>query len=94
MNSSPQTLVEVPRLDMLVLNAGVMMCPYSETADGLEMQFGTNHIGHFFLVQQLMPLLEESHARVVTVSSSAHEMPYSGGIQFDQLDNNKGYDDM
>lgn len=82
----------VPQLDLLILNAGVMMCPYSETADGVELQFGTNHLGHFHLVQELMPALEESHARVVTVSSNAHEMGYSGGIRFNQLTNSEGYD--
>ena len=76
---------------MLILNAGVMACPYAETTDGLEMQFGTNHMGHFFLVQQLLPLLNP-HARVVTVSSSAHQHSYVEGIRFDQLNNNKGYD--
>lgn len=79
-------------MDILVLNAGVMMCPYSETTDGVEMQFGTNHLGHFHLVQELMPALEESHARVVTVSSNAHEMGYPGGIKFNQLTNSDGYD--
>ncbi len=81
----------VPQLDILVLNAGVMMCPYTETEDGVEMQFGTNHLGHFHLVQELLPSLEESHARVVTVSSNAHEMGYSGGIRFNQLTSSEGY---
>jgi NAD(P)-dependent dehydrogenase (short-subunit alcohol dehydrogenase family) len=82
----------VPRLDILLLNAGVMMCPYSETADGLEMQIGTNHVGHFFLTQQLMDSLKESHARVVTVSSSSHEMGYNEGIVFDRFFSGEGYD--
>lgn len=82
----------VPQLDLLILNAGVMMCPYSETADGVELQFGTNHLGHFHLVQELMPALEESQARVVTVSSNAHEMGYAEGIRFNQLTSNQGYD--
>jgi NAD(P)-dependent dehydrogenase (short-subunit alcohol dehydrogenase family) len=80
------------KLDMLILNAGVMACPYTETADGVEMQFGTNHLGHYFLTRQLMPVLESSKARVVTVSSNAHEMGYSGGIRFDQLTNSNNYD--
>lgn len=82
----------VPKLDVLILNAGVMMCPYSETADGVELQFGTNHLGHFHLVQELLPVLEESHARVVTVSSNAHEMGYPEGIKFNQLTSREGYD--
>lgn len=82
----------VPQLDLLILNAGVMMCPYSETADGVELQFGTNHLGHFHLVQELMAALEESQARVVTVSSNAHEMGYAEGIRFNQLTSSEGYD--
>lgn len=81
-----------PRLDMLILNAGVMACPYSETVDGFEMQFGTNHLGHFFLTEQLLPVLEESHARVVVVSSNAHEYGYAEGIRFNQLRSNESYD--
>ena len=45
------------RLDMLILNAGVMACPLSYTKDGFEMQIGTNHLGHFALVHNLLPFL-------------------------------------
>lgn len=79
-------------LDMLILNAGVMACPYMETADGVEMQFGTNHLGHFFLTKQLLPALEASKGRVVTISSNAHEFSYAEGIRFHQLTNNANYD--
>ena len=48
------------RIDLLVNNAGVMMCPYQKTADGLEMQIGTNHFGHFLLTELLLPLLKKS----------------------------------
>lgn len=62
-----------PQLDLLVNNAGVMVPPERhETADGFELQFGTNHLGHFALTGQLLPLLRASeHARVVSVSSVA-----------------------
>src|SRR6478735_9893682 len=61
-------------LDLLVNNAGVMTPPrYRETEDGFELQFGTNHLGHFALTGLLLPaLLESSAPRVVTVSSIAH----------------------
>lgn len=61
------------RVDMLVNNAGIMVPPsYSTTADGFELQIGTNHLGHFAWTAGLWPLLRESDARVVTVSSLAH----------------------
>lgn len=62
-----------PTIDILIANAGVMACPYSETTQGLECQFGTNHIGHFLFVCQLVPQLQQSQAaRVVILSSAAH----------------------
>jgi NAD(P)-dependent dehydrogenase (short-subunit alcohol dehydrogenase family) len=69
---------ELPRLDMLVLNAGVMVPPLSRTAQGFEMQFGVNHVAHMALTQQLLPKLKASGtaarpARVVAVASSAHQ---------------------
>ncbi len=64
-----------PRLDILVNNAGVMAVPESATADGFEMQFGTNHLGHYALTALLMgALLAAPAARVVTVTSTAHHM--------------------
>ena len=60
-------------IDILVNNAGVMACPLSRTEDGFEMQFGTNHLGHFALTAELMPLLAEgARKRIVTLSSRAH----------------------
>ncbi len=58
----------------LINNAGVMACPYSLTKDGFEMQMGTNHFGHFYLTQLLLPQLLKSKSRVVNVSSLAHAM--------------------
>ncbi len=63
------------RLDFLILNAGVMMCPLSRTKDGFETQIGTNHLGHFLLTRMLMPLLKENageEKRVIVVSSVGH----------------------
>jgi hypothetical protein len=71
------------KLDILINNAGVMALPYRETSDGFEMQFGTNHLGHFALTGRLLNrLLETPGARVVTVSSNLHEL---GKIDFDNL---------
>jgi NAD(P)-dependent dehydrogenase (short-subunit alcohol dehydrogenase family) len=71
------------RVDILVNNAGVMVPPYSKTEDGFELQFGTNHLGHFALTGLLLPLLLKSEkCRIVNVSSIAHR---SGNINFDDL---------
>ena len=71
------------RLDILINNAGVMIPPKSRTKDGFELQFGTNHLGHFALTGHLLPVLEKtSRSRVVTVSSIAHN---PGVIDFEDL---------
>lgn len=74
---------------ILVNNAGVMATPKSFTADGFELQFGTNHLGHFALTGLLLPNLHEAGAaRVVTLSSLAHKR---GRIDFDDLQSERGY---
>ncbi len=60
------------RLDVIIANAGVMACPEGRTADGFETQFGTNHLGHFVLVNRLRPLLAGGPARIVNLSSAGH----------------------
>lgn len=61
------------RIDLLINNAGVMACPQMQTADGFEMQFGTNHLGHFLLTKLLMPLVEKgSGKRIINLSSRGH----------------------
>jgi NAD(P)-dependent dehydrogenase (short-subunit alcohol dehydrogenase family) len=78
-----------PTLDVLLNNAGVMATPYLRTADGFELQFGTNHLGHFALTGLLFELLAKTPgARVVTVSSSAHRM---GVMRFDDPNWERGY---
>ncbi|XP_034029634.1 retinol dehydrogenase 13 isoform X2 [Thalassophryne amazonica] len=71
------------RLDILINNAGVMMCPKWVTEDGFETQMAVNHLGHFLLTNLLLPKLKNSApSRVVTVSSVAHR---GGQIKFDDL---------
>jgi NAD(P)-dependent dehydrogenase (short-subunit alcohol dehydrogenase family) len=60
------------RLDVIIANAGVMATPEGRTADGFETQFGTNHLGHFLLVNRLRPLLAGGPARIVNLSSAGH----------------------
>ena len=67
-------------LDVLVNNAGVAMTPHGHTADGFELQFGTNHLGHFALTNLLLPSIT---GRVVTVASGAHK---AGVLDLDDLD--------
>lgn len=69
------------KIDILINNAGVMATPFSHTADGFEMQFGTNHLGHFALTAELMPLIERGQTkRIVNLSSRGHHM---GPVNFD-----------
>jgi NAD(P)-dependent dehydrogenase (short-subunit alcohol dehydrogenase family) len=76
-------------LDLLINNAGVMVPPYTKTADGFELQFGTNHLGHFALTGRLLDqLLATPGARVVTVSSTAHKF---GRVKFDDLQSERSY---
>lgn len=78
------------RLDLLINNAGIMAIPFGKTADGFELQFGTNHLGHFALTGLLLQLiLHTPRARIITVSSGAHRF---GEIDFDNLNGEKGYD--
>jgi NAD(P)-dependent dehydrogenase (short-subunit alcohol dehydrogenase family) len=71
------------RLDLLINNAGVMVPPLSRTKQGFELQFGTNHLGHFALAGRLLPLVQRTaSARVVVVSSTAQSF---GHIDFDDL---------
>jgi NAD(P)-dependent dehydrogenase (short-subunit alcohol dehydrogenase family) len=77
------------RLDLLINNAGLMIPPYGTTADGFELQFGTNHLGHFAFTGLLLDrLLTVGGSRVVTVSSNAHRV---GRVNFDDLASRRRY---
>lgn len=84
-----------PRVDILINNAGVMFTPPGTTADGFELQFGVNHLGHFLLTTLLLPQLRAAaaasgDARVVTLSSEAHR---HWGIDLDDINfERRGYD--
>ncbi len=81
------------KLDAIICNAGIMALPKLEKAHGYELQFFTNHIGHFILVTGLLEQLTEA-GRVVMLSSDAHLQAPKGGIQFDNLDGSKSYSDF
>jgi WW domain-containing oxidoreductase len=78
------------RLDGIICNAGIMALPKLEKAHGYELQFFTNHIGHFILVTGLLGQLTDA-GRVVMLSSAAHQNAPREGIQFDNLSGDKGY---
>jgi NAD(P)-dependent dehydrogenase (short-subunit alcohol dehydrogenase family) len=79
------------KINGLINNAGVMQTPKQQTADGFEMQLGTNHLGHFLLSGLLIDVVEAAAGRVVTLSSIAH---LSGKIRFDDLMGEKAYSPM
>ncbi len=83
-DSAAELAAAHPRIDLLINNAGVMYPPKSTTADGFELQFGTNHLGHFALTGILLPnMLGVDGSRVVVVASIAHNI--RAKIDFDDL---------
>lgn len=81
---------EQKRLDILINNAGVMRCPRSVTNEGIELQLGTNHMGHFLLTNLLLDYLKSSApSRIVNVSSIAHKR---GEINTADINSEKSYD--
>jgi NAD(P)-dependent dehydrogenase (short-subunit alcohol dehydrogenase family) len=81
------------RLDVIICNAGIMRLPRLTQAHGYELQFFTNHIGHFMLVTGLLGALAEN-GRVVMLSSASHLKAPAQGIQFDNLSGEKFYDPL
>jgi NAD(P)-dependent dehydrogenase (short-subunit alcohol dehydrogenase family) len=88
--AAEQLRSEYDRIDLLINNAGVMWTPRSTTKDGFELQFGTNHLGHFAFTGLLLDrLLPVAGSRVVTVSSVGHRI--RADIHFDDLQWERGY---
>ncbi|KAK9291194.1 hypothetical protein L1049_009382 [Liquidambar formosana] len=86
-------------LNILINNAGVMFCPYQLSEDGIELQFATNHLGHFLLTNLLLDKMKHTakatgiEGRIVNLSSIAHLHTYEDGIQFDRINDEKSYSD-
>lgn len=86
-------------LNILINNAGVMFCPFQLSKDGVEMQFATNHLGHFLLTNLLLDTMKATakstgiEGRIVNLSSVAHHHTYPKGIDFDNLNDEKIYND-
>lgn len=78
-------------VDALICNAGIMALPELTVKDGLEMQFLTNHMGHFLLVYLLQEPVKKAKGRIVMLSSEGHKMTVKGGIGFNNLDGSQGY---
>ena len=79
------------KLDAIIANAGIMGLPELKQSHGYELQFFTNHIGHFLLITELLSELNEE-ARIVVLSSGAHKRAPKAGIEFDNLSGERGYD--
>ncbi|XP_077217581.1 short-chain dehydrogenase TIC 32 B, chloroplastic-like [Tasmannia lanceolata] len=90
--------LDIP-LNILINNAGVMFCPYQLSEDGIEMQFATNHLGHFFLTNLLLDKMKSTakfsgiEGRIVNLSSIAHVLTYEEVIRFDKINDQSGYSD-
>lgn len=91
-NAAKTFLSACDRLDILMLNAGIMAVPPGTTKEGYEIQFGTNHMGHALLTKLLLPTLDKTantapatDVRIVSVSSKGHRYLPQGGFRFDSL---------
>ncbi|XP_023739406.1 short-chain dehydrogenase TIC 32 B, chloroplastic isoform X1 [Lactuca sativa] len=86
-------------LNILINNAGIMFCPYQLSQDEIEMQFATNHLGHFYLTNLLLDKMKNTasstgiEGRIVNLSSVAHLHTYEEGIRFDSINDKKSYSD-
>ncbi|KDP22254.1 hypothetical protein JCGZ_26085 [Jatropha curcas] len=84
-------------LNILINNAGIMATPFKLSKDNIELQFATNHLGHFLLTNLLLETMKKTankskrEGRIVNVSSEAHRYPYPEGIRFDKINDESGY---
>ncbi|KAM5572435.1 short-chain dehydrogenase TIC 32, chloroplastic [Rosa sericea] len=87
-------------LNILINNAGVMATPFILSHDNIELQFATNHLGHFLLTNLLLDTMKKTtseskkEGRIVIVSSEGHRFAYSEGIRFDMINDESGYNSM
>ncbi|XP_015888606.1 short-chain dehydrogenase TIC 32, chloroplastic [Ziziphus jujuba] len=87
-------------LNILINNAGVMATPFMLSKDNIELQFATNHLGHFLLTNLLLDTMKKTakksrkEGRIVNVSSIAHRFIYREGIRFDKINDQSGYSSM
>ncbi|XVF12524.1 hypothetical protein REPUB_Repub08aG0125800 [Reevesia pubescens] len=84
-------------LNLLINNAGIMATPFMLSKDNIELQFGTNHLGHFLLTNLLLETMKKTaraskrEGRIVNVSSEAHHYSYKEGIRFEKINDELGY---
>ncbi|KAL3342124.1 hypothetical protein AABB24_026245 [Solanum stoloniferum] len=87
-------------LNLLINNAGIMATPFALSKDKIELQFATNHVGHFLLTNLLLDTMKKTaresrkEGRIVNVSSRRHKFSYSEGIQFDKINDQSGYNGL
>ncbi|KAL7183765.1 hypothetical protein ACSBR2_026026 [Camellia fascicularis] len=87
-------------LNLLINNAGIMATPFMLSKDMIELQFATNHIGHFLLTNLLLETMKETvrttskEGRIVNVSSRRHQFSYPEGIRFDKINDQSGYNQL
>ncbi|XP_050266955.1 short-chain dehydrogenase TIC 32, chloroplastic-like [Quercus robur] len=87
-------------LNLLINNAGVMATPFKLSQDNIELQFATNHIGHFLLTNHLLETMKKTardsnkEGRIVNLSSMAHQYAYREGIRFDKINDESGYNSI
>ncbi|KVI07139.1 Glucose/ribitol dehydrogenase [Cynara cardunculus var. scolymus] len=87
-------------LNVLINNAGILATPYILSKDKIELQFATNHVGHFHLTNLLLETMKKSacesskEGRIVNVSSRRHQFSYHEGIRFDKINNQSGYNGL